>query len=131
VDEHPNATRVRSFAEAVAAGDLMAALDLFDEHAVHRVGGKTPLSGTYHGPQAIGELLASLAELTGGTIRMTVDDVVGAGGYGAMFATVTAERVGKHLDDRAVVVFKVNDDGKFQESWFLYSDQRGFDDFFS
>ena len=28
------------------------------------------------------------------------------------------------------MAFKVNDEGKFTESWFLYNDQRAYDEFY-
>ena len=43
---------------------------------------------------------------------------------------MTAEREGKSLASDGIVAFKINDQGKFTELWFLYSDQRAYDEFF-
>ena len=50
-----------------------------------------------------------------------------------LFWHVTAERAGsdKSLDANGIMAFKIDDHGKFSESWFLYNNQRAYDEFFS
>ncbi len=43
---------------------------------------------------------------------------------------MTAEHDSRSIASGGIVAFKVNDQGKFTETWFLYSDQRAYDEFF-
>ena len=70
-------------------------------------------------------------EITGGSMRIVVDDILADEGHAVTFWSGSAERPGKRLDAHGIMAFKVNDDGKFTESWWLYDDQAAYDDFFS
>lgn len=129
--EHPNAKLVRTLMEAFQAGDLPTALGAYTDDAVYRVPGNNLVSGNYQGREAITGFFYKLMELTGGSMRLVMDDVIGDAGHAVMFWHGTAERAGKTLDSEGIMAFKVNDDGKFTESWFLYDDQRAYDDFYS
>ena len=48
-----------------------------------------------------------------------------------MFWRVTADRNGKSLDATGAMAFKVNAEGRYSESWFLYNDQRAYDAFYA
>jgi uncharacterized protein len=130
-DEHPNVTRVRSLFDKVGGGDLDGALDCYTADAVYRVGGDNLVSGNYKGRDAMRAFFFKLYEVTGGTMQISIDDVVGDDGHAVAFWALTAEREGKSLDANGIMAFKVDDEGKFTESWFLYNDQRAYDDFYS
>ena len=85
---------------------------------------------TVAGP-AIEALFVKAMEITGGTMRIVVNDILADEGHAVAFWTGSAERPGKRLDAHGIMAFKVNDDGKFTESWWLYDDQAAYDDFFS
>jgi uncharacterized protein len=131
VSEHPNATLVRTLMGAVQAGDLPTALGTYTDDAVYRVPGNNLVSGNYQGREAISGFFYKLMELTGGSMRLIMDDVVGAEGHAVMFWHGTAERGGRTLDSNGIMAFKVNDAGQFTESWFLYNDQHAYDEFYS
>ncbi len=130
-DEHPNATLVRTLMDALQAGDLPTALGGYTDDAVYRVPGNNLVSGNYQGREAITQFFYKLMELTGGSMRLLMDDVIGAEGHAVMFWHGTAERAGKTLDSTGIMAFKINSDGKVTESWFLYNDQRAYDEFYS
>ncbi len=129
--EHPNATLVLSLMDAVQAGDLETALGTCTDDAVYRVPGDNLVSGNYRGREAITGFFYKLMEITGGSMRLVMDDVIGADGHAVMFWHGTAERAGESLDSKGIMAFKVNDEGRFTESWFLYNDQRAYDEFYS
>ena len=131
--EHPNATLVRTLFDALVAGDAEAALGCYAEDGVYRVSGNNLVSGNYRGREAILSHQIKLMELTGGTMRLTLDDLIAEGAHAVLFWHVTAERAGsdKSLDANGIMAFKIDDHGKFSESWFLYNNQRAYDEFFS
>ena len=92
--------------------------------------GNNSLSGTYRGRERIRGLFVELGTRTGGSVRLAVHDVIGDDDYAVMLGHMTAEREGKSLASDGIVAFKLNDQGKFTELWFLYSDQRAYDEFF-
>jgi ketosteroid isomerase-like protein len=127
---HRSATLVRELLASMAAGDLDAVLDAYSEDCIYRVSGDNRLSGTYRGRDDIRDVLLQLGALTGGTLRTRVDDVVGGDGYAVVFGYVTAQRDGRSLACDAIAAFKINDQDKFTQLWFLYGDQQGYDEFF-
>jgi len=129
--EHASTTRVREVIDAFMRGDLDAVLARMTDDAVYRVPGHNLVSGNYRGKQEIRDFFMRLFEVTGGTMRLGVDDVMGDDHHAVMFWTLTAERNGKSLDAHGAMAFKLDDEGKFTESWFLYSDQAAYDDFYS
>ncbi len=114
----------------VVSGDLDGALDTYTDDAVYRVPGDNLVSGDYRGRDEIEAFFYKLAEVTGGSMRLALTDVIGDEGHAVMFWTGTAERNGKTLDSNGIMAFKVNDEGKFTESWFLYNDQHAYDEFY-
>lgn len=133
VQEHPNATLVRTLFDALVAGDTEAALGCYAEDGVYRVSGNNLVSGNYRGRAAILSHHIKLAELTGGTMRLTFEDLIAEEGHAVLFWRLTAERTGssKSLKANGIMAFKIDSLGKFSESWFLYNDQRAYNDFFS
>jgi ketosteroid isomerase-like protein len=131
--QHPNAALVRTFFDALVAGETERALGCYAEDGVYRVSGNNLVSGNYRGRAAILSHHIKLRELTGGTMRLTMDDLIAEQGHAVLFWHVTAERAGsaKRLDANGIMAFKVDDQGSFSESWFLYNDRRAYDDFFS
>src|ERR1700739_2780168 len=68
--EHPNAVRIRDGYAAFINGDLAVLNDLLTEDVVWHHGGRSRLSGDYHGRDAVFGLFGKLFEVTGGTFHM-------------------------------------------------------------
>lgn len=128
---HPNEQKVRDLATAFQAGDLDAVVGGYSEDCIYRVGGNNLVSGTYVGHQQLRDFFIHLGQVTEGTMRFELEDALGDDDHAVMFWKLTADRQGKHLDAEGGMAFKVDADGKFSESWFLYSDQRAYDAFYS
>ena len=129
--EHPSAVAIRRLAEAVDRGDLETVMGSFTEDALYRVPGHNLVSGNYRGREEIQAFFFRLAEMTGGTFRVEAEDVIGTDGHAVMFWHLTAQRPGKSIDARGAMAFKLQDDDRIRESWFLYNDQQAYDEFWS
>jgi ketosteroid isomerase-like protein len=129
--EHPNATKLKQVIAAFQAGDLETLIDAYAEDAIYRVAGDNAISGSYQGRDAIRDFFIRLGEVTGGTMRLELHDTLADDHHAVMFWRVTAERGDASIDANGAMAFRIDDDGKYSESWFLYSDQRAYDAFYA
>jgi hypothetical protein len=128
--EHPNATLVRRGYEAFAKGDVATLTEVFSEDVVWHQPGTNLLSGEYSGRDAVLAFLGRLAQLSGGTFRVELHDLLANEQHGAALSRQTASRQGKQLDALVVQVYHVRD-GKVTEAWNFFQDQRRYDEFWS
>jgi len=127
---HPNEEIVRSGFDAFAEGDVDTLRQLFDQDAVWHVPGRSPLSGDHRGLDAILGFLARTMELTGGTFRAEVHDVVANDEHAVALYVTRGEREGRTLESRDVLVSHIRN-GKLAEAWLLSADLYAVDEFFS
>jgi uncharacterized protein len=127
---HPNEDRIRKGYEAFAAGDFAALDELLDDNVTWHTPGNNSLSGDREGKQAVFEFFGKTVEVTGGTFRLELHDVLANDEHGVALAVATGEREGKSLEDRQVQVFHIRD-GKVTESWNHPGDQKAVDEFLS
>ncbi|MEA2645929.1 MAG: uncharacterized protein QOE92_1012 [Chloroflexota bacterium] len=105
--------------DAFGRGDMEAVKEFFHPDIVWHVGGHNIQSGDYKGhDDVIGFFLKSF-ELTDGTLKFEVHDVIANEEHSIALVTQHLERNGQSLDTNAVHVLHVNADGKATESWFL------------
>jgi ketosteroid isomerase-like protein len=131
VSEHPNVAKVHALAEAFGRGDLDTVVGGYADDAVYRVGGDNVVSGSYRGHQEIRDFFIRLGEVTGGSMRFELEDALADDRHAVMIWRLSAERNGNSLDATGAMAFKIGEDGRFTESWFLYNDQRAYDEFYS
>ena len=115
--------QARSDAEAIRAA-------LADEVVWH-VPGKNLLSGDYHGPDEVLGFLARVRELSGGTARPQLIDVLSSEGYVVVLVRMFAEREGRKLDGSFQAWAYRIAGGKIAEFWFLVEDRYQVDAFWS
>jgi len=127
---HPNEELTRRDFDAFAKGDVDTLRELFDQDAVWHAPGRSPLSGDYRGVDAILGFFARLAELTGGTFRTDVHDVVANDEHAVAIYATRGEREGRTLENRNVLVSHIRN-GKIAEAWLMSDDQYAADEFFS
>src|SRR5215211_8705525 len=127
---HPNEDLVRRAFDAFAKGDMGTLRDLFDQDAVWHVPGRNQLSGDHRGVDAILGFLARTMELSGGTFRAELHDVVANDEHAVAIYVTRGQREGRTLENRTVLVSHVRN-GKFTESWVMSDDQYAADEFFS
>src|SRR2546428_13711608 len=93
--EHPNAALVERLYAAFDAGDREALKKLIAEDAEWHVPGSTEISGAHRGHEAIFASLAELAEMSGGTIRAELIDVLASDMHAAAYAAANAASRGR------------------------------------
>jgi ketosteroid isomerase-like protein len=109
-----NAELVRRGYAAFSSGDMATLTELFAENAVWHVPGASPLSGPKEGRDAILAFFGEAMSLSGGTFKVTLDDVVGGETLTVALHHSHGERNGKVLDQKAANVFLIRD-GKVVE----------------
>jgi uncharacterized protein len=114
---------VRRLYTAVAAGNLTAVAECFDEEAVWHLPGANALSGTHCGWSAIrDDLLAKQGPLSSGTFRAELLDLAVGTEYIVAVVHATAERSGYRLDQTVCQLMRVRK-GKIVEVRGHYADE--------
>jgi uncharacterized protein len=126
---HPDEEVVRRGYGAFSRGDMQALRELFDPDIVWHTPGRSQLAGDYRGVDAVLGFFGRTMELTGGTFRVEVHDVVANDEHVVGLHAVTAERDGKTLLDNNTLVCHVRD-GRTSEVWQFWTDQYAADAFF-
>src|SRR5260370_57221 len=93
---HPNEDLARQANAAFARGDLAALrTQFFAENIRWHIPGRGPLAGDYEGVTQVIELFGRIFELSGGTARIELHDVLANDNHTVSLATIPAERAGK------------------------------------
>ena len=75
-------------------------------------------------------MMAKAAELTGGTFRLDLDDVLANDRHTVALVVWVAERDGRTLRGKEIAVYRVRD-GQLAEAWFYPDDLRTVDTFWA
>jgi uncharacterized protein len=120
---HPNEELLRTYFKAAECGDLATLDELFADNISAHIAGNHALSGDYQGKQAVFGFFGRLAERSGGTARLQLQDAL-ADDWSAVALVEVAGRVGDQTleGERAVLVLRVQD-GRFVELWSHHYDQ--------
>ena len=127
---------MRTAYDALVSGDIPALFGLMEDDVAAHVPGRSQVAGEYAGKQAVLGYVATLGELSGGTLRFELHDLLmgdGPTGHGHAAALVTdrAERAdGRALAMNNVHVWHVGD-GRLKEIWIYPGDLNDWDDFWS
>jgi ketosteroid isomerase-like protein len=106
-----NLELVRRAYAAFSAGDIDTLSGLLAPDVVHSVPGSSVLSGDHKGLPNVLTLYGQLAERSGGTVRVDLEDVLSDGGDRVIAIHVaTAERDGKKLAAREALLFTIAGD---------------------
>lgn len=118
--EHPNATRMRRTVGALVSSDIPRLLEGFAEDVVCYVPGDTPLSGTFRGHDGIERFFSGLKEASpGGSMNVSVDDVLAGDRSVTIFLDITAERHDEHLSVVVAQFASVDGQGRWDRCWFV------------
>jgi uncharacterized protein len=128
MEETSQAERVRD-AFIAGSSDLDALMEQLTDDVVWHVGGDHPLTGDYHGKEAVRAYLDRVTELTGGKLKLEPIDVLASDRYVGIFHRVEAEAAGRTLDTTMVQARRVAEDGRYSEYWALAEDQQVVDEF--
>jgi ketosteroid isomerase-like protein len=128
---HPNEDLVREAFAAFGRGDLDALRhQYFAEGVRYHVPGRSPVAGDYEGAAQVVEFFGRLFELSGGTFRAELHDVVANDQHAVALFIVSAERAGRKLAENTVLESHIRD-GKITEAWIYQADLYAVDEFWS
>ena len=127
---HPNAELLKAHIDALARGDLPEAMSFYTDDAVFHYPGRNPLSGDYRGKDEVLGLLGRAFELTDGSFRPEVHDILVGDDHVAALTIVHAARAGMPVEWQSVDLYHVRD-GKITEHWVHEVDQELVDRFWS
>ena len=125
---HPNEDLVRKGFAAFQSGDMATLNELFADDIVWHSPGRNRLSGDYRGKPAVIDLFQRTFELTGGSFKLEIHDVLANDTHAVALVRATAEHEGRKFDDDSVQVFHIAD-GKVTEQWLNPRDQAASDEF--
>jgi uncharacterized protein len=129
---HPNEDLVRETFAASGRGDIDALRDQYfaDDMRWH-FPGRSPLAGDSEGAaQVVGGFFGRVFELSGGTFRAELHDVVANDEHAVALFTAHADRAERTLEDRTVEVLHIRD-GKLAEVWLYPADLYASDEFWT
>ncbi|MDP2948688.1 MAG: nuclear transport factor 2 family protein [Chloroflexota bacterium] len=129
--EHPNLSLIKKVYESFATGDYPSKLkELFREDVVWHLPGNGPLSAEHRGREAVFAAMRQFEQLSRGSIRIEVHDILANEEHAVALLRATATRQGKQYDSREVDIYHIRD-GKVTEMWSLSEDPRVTDEFWS
>ena len=125
-----NAALIRNGYDAFASGDVQGALAAFAQDILWHIPGRGPLSRDYRGPAEVLGFFSHFMELSGGTFRIQVDDVLAKGERVVVLCTESAQRGGRSWSSPQVHVWTVRN-GRATVFWQYQGDQQTEDEFWS
>jgi ketosteroid isomerase-like protein len=121
-----NERLVRGIYDAQARGDIGAYLDSLSEDFVLHIPGRSQIAGDYRGKEEMRRHFADIAQLSGGTFRTAVHDVVAGEDHAVGLIDASASRADDVIDLPRIHVWHVRS-GELSELWLHPSDQYSFD----
>jgi hypothetical protein len=128
--EAENQALIESLYAAFSRGDLSAVFRAFADNILWHVPGRGPIAGDYHGHAEVLGFFQHFMELSEGTFRLHVDDVLAKGHTVVTLVTESAWRHGRHWSSPQVHVWTV-EEGKATVFWQYDGDQQTEDEFWS
>ena len=123
-----NAELIRRAYDAFANGDIPAVLAIFSPDITWHVPGRSPLSGDYKGHDDVLGFFTAGMELSDGTLRVAVDELVASAETVIALTTVSATRKGRAWSSPEVHVWRVQN-GRAIEFCEFQGDQQTEDEF--
>ena len=125
-----NAQLLRRGYDAFAKGDIPTVLGIFAEDIAWHVPGRSPLSGDYRGHEEVVGFFTKAMELSGGSLRVELEEILGGGARIVALTTVSAERHGQAWSSPEVHVWRFQD-ARAVEFREFQGDQSAEDEFWS
>jgi ketosteroid isomerase-like protein len=129
--QHANVQQARRGYEAFDKADMATVGELMADDVVWHVGGNSPLSGEYRGKDAVFGFFGKLMQVTGGTFKLEVHDILANDDHSVILVRETAEKDGKKWDSKAVHISHPDSEGRIKEFWAFQEDQAAADAFFA
>ena len=126
-----HADLIRRFHQAQAKGDAAVLMDSLADDVVWHVPGKNLLSRDYNGKSEVVGFWGRVRELSGGTIRTELLDVLAGDDHAVALVRVYAEREGRSLGGQFQAFTYRIEAARIAEFWFLVEDRYAVDAFWS
>jgi uncharacterized protein len=127
-----NAALMRKGYDAFSRGDMETLRnELFTPDIVWHQGGRNQTAGDYRGADAVVGLFGKLFQLTDGTFRVQIQDLLTSDERVVVLARVDAQRAGKAVQNGDYVHVCRFKDGRLSEAWIVNADPYEIDDFFA
>ncbi len=104
--QHANAKVLEKLYQDFSKGDLKSVLSACADQVTFQVAGKSRLAGKYTKADFESGFVSKLMELSGGTLKIEVHDILASDRHGVVLATDTLTRNGKTLEYRTVHVWR-------------------------
>ena len=116
---------------ALVSGDIAGLFGLMNDDVAAHVPGRSQVAGEYAGQQAVLGYVATLGQLSAGTLRFELHQVVAGDGHAVALVRDFAGRPdGRSLAMNNVHVWHLAD-GRLQEIWIYPGDLYAWDEFWS
>jgi uncharacterized protein len=115
---HPNAALLRRGKEAFLRGDIESASELLADDIVIHTSGVRPFAREYRGREAFFGYIRQVMELSGGTYRQELHDVIASDDHAVALVIARATRNGRTVEYHSAEVFHISD-GRATEAWFM------------
>jgi len=129
-DAQSNSALISDAYAAFARGEIPKAMAAMSEDILWHVPGRGPISGDYRGHAEVLGFFQHFMELSGGTFRIRLDDVLAKGDRVIALVTESAERKGRAWSSPQVHAWTVKG-GKATVFWQFQGDQQTEDEFWS
>jgi len=127
---HPNAELLQAHLDALARGDIAQAMSFYSDDVVFHYPGHNLLSGDHRGKDQVLTLMGRVMQLTDGSFRPEVHDILASEDHVAALVTVRATRAGSAGEWQSVDLYHVRD-RQISEHWVHEVDQELVDRFWS
>lgn len=128
---HPNEIVIRKLYDAFATGDMAVVERSLADDVIWHAPGLAQHAGVRRGKAELFATMGRLAQLTGGTLRSHVIDVLANDRRAVVLQLTRAQRGDRPaLEDREILVFELRD-GRVAEVWEHPGDLHAMDAFFA
>lgn len=115
---HPNVQTLKKFYDCFAQGDVNGMLELCSDDVTFQVSGKSKLAGKYNKVTVGSQLIGKIMELSDGTFKLEVHDIMASDQHGMVLTTDTVVKNGMKHEYRTVHVWRIQN-GK-PVAWYEY-----------
>ena len=116
--KHPNAQLLEKLYADFAKGDLQSILAACADKITFQVPGKSPLAGKYDKSTFAGSFIMKIMELSGGTFKLQVHDILGGEQHTVALTSASFMRGGKTHEYRSAHVWRF--EGGKPVAWYEY-----------
>lgn len=122
--------KVREALACIDRRDTDGFMAFWTDDVVWQMSGSGPFGGAYRGKDAVRGLSDALMGVIGPSYSMEPVDVLADDRHVVIMFHVTGERDGTSIDMTNSTFVTVADDGRWNQAWWVPSDQKSYDQYF-